>query len=231
MDDQQEKNILKKRMNDIMDIVYPKFKENILKELTNEKLNREKEIFNSKPPEIIKKQHKNIICSYCFKINFNGNRYVCCECDNFNLCEDCENKKCQNYIFHNSNHIFIRIYEPIDLDSNKYDNIIEGNNQILELHNDVALAKITVINTGVESLKDCFISPICFGNPYLGGKRIKIDQDILRNGKIDLIIQIESNKEYNERLESRHFISTWRMFTKEGIPFGNVISFDINLIY
>ena len=231
MDDQKEQNILKNKISEITDVFFQKFKNNILKELTDEKKKKEKEIFNSEPVMIPKKKHSNIICSNCFKTNFEGYRYICCECDNFNLCEDCENKKCQNYIFHNSNHIFIRIYEPIDLDSNKYDNIIEGNNQILELHNDVALAKITVINTGVESLKDCFISPICFGNPYLGGKRIKIDQDILRNGKIDLIIQIESNKEYNERLESRHFISTWRMFTKEGIPFGNVISFDINLIY
>ena len=31
-------------------------------------------------------------------------------------------------------------------------------------------------------------------------------------------------------VESKQFISTWRMFTKEGIPFGNVISFGINQI-
>ena len=199
MDDKKEQNILKNKINDIMDIYFPKFKENILKELTNEKLNKEKEIFNSNSEEIEKKQHSNLICSNCFKTNFEGYRYICCECDNFNLCEDCEEKKCQNYIYHNSNHVFLRIYEPIDLDINKYNNLIEGNNQILELKNGVALVKISVINTGVNSLKDCFIRPICFGNPYIGGKKIKIDKDIVRNEKIDLIIKIESNKEYNER--------------------------------
>jgi hypothetical protein len=230
MEDKNEQNILNNKINDIMDIYFPKFKESILKDLTNEKLNKEKEIFNSNSEEIEKKQHSNLICSNCFKTNFEGYRYICCECDNFNLCEDCEEKKCQNYIYHNSNHVFLRIYEPIDLDINKYDNLIEGNNQILELINGVALVKISVINTGVNSLKDCFIRPICFGNPYIGGKKITIDKDIERNEKIDLIIKIENNKEYNQDVESKQFISTWRMFTKEGIPFGNVISFCINKI-
>jgi hypothetical protein len=230
MEDKNEQNILNNKINDIMDIYFPKFKESILKDLTNEKLNKEKEIFNSNSEEIEKKQHSNLICSNCFKTNFEGYRYICCECDNFNLCEDCEEKKCQNYIYHNSNHVFLRIYEPIDLDINKYDNLIEGNNQILELINGVALVKISVINTGVNSLKDCFIRPICFGNPYIGGKKITIDKDIERNEKIDLIIKIENNKEYNQDVESKQFISTWRMFTKEGISFGNVISFCINKI-
>ena len=230
MEDKNEQNILNNKVNDIMDIYFPKFKESILKDLTNEKLNKEKEIFNSNSEEIEKKQHSNLICSNCFKTNFEGYRYICCECDNFNLCEDCEEKKCQNYIYHNSNHVFLRIYEPIDLDINKYNNLIEGNNQILELINGVALVKISVINTGVNSLKDCFIRPICFGNPYIGGKKITIDKDIERNEKIDLIIKIENNKEYNQDVESKQFISTWRMFTKEGIPFGNVISFCINKI-
>ena len=230
MEDKNEQNILNNKINDIMDIYFPKFKESILKDLTNEKLNKEKEIFNSNTEEIEKKQHSNLICSNCFKTNFEGYRYICCECDNFNLCADCEEKKCQNYIYHNSNHVFLRIYEPIDLDINKYDNLIEGNNQILELINGVALVKISVINTGVNSLKDCFIRPICFGNPYIGGKKITIDKDIERNEKIDLIIKIENNKEYNQDVESKQFISTWRMFTKEGIPFGNVISFCINKI-
>ena len=230
MEDKNEQNILNNKINDIMDIYFPKFKESILKDLTNEKLNKEKEIFNSNSEEIEKKQHSNLICSNCFKTNFEGYRYICCECDNFNLCEDCEEKKCQNYIYHNSNHVFLRIYEPIDLDINKYDNLIEGNNQILELINGVALVKISVINTGVNSLKDCFIRPICFGNPYIGGKKITIYKDIERNEKIDLIIKIENNKEYNQDVESKQFISTWRMFTKEGIPFGNVISFCINKI-
>jgi hypothetical protein len=230
MEDKNEQNILNNKINDIMDIYFPKFKESILKDLTNEKLNKEKEIFNSNSEEIEKKQHSNLICSNCFKTNFEGYRYICCECDNFNLCEDCEEKKCQNYIYHNSNHVFLRIYEPIDLDINKYNNLIEGNNQILELINGVALVKISVINTGVNSLKDCFIRPICFGNPYIGGKKITIDKDIERNEKIDLIIKIENNKEYNQDVESKQFISTWRMFTKEGIPFGNVISFCINKI-
>ena len=90
MEDKNEQNILNNKINDIMDIYFPKFKESILKDLTNEKLNKEKEIFNSNSEEIEKKQHSNLICSNCFKTNFEGYRYICCECDNFNLCEDCE---------------------------------------------------------------------------------------------------------------------------------------------
>ena len=39
---------------------------------------------------------------------------------------------------------------------------------------------VTILNNGENSFKDCYLRPICFGDNYIGGKRIPIDKDIKR---------------------------------------------------
>ena len=63
--------------------------------------------------ELISKLHINIICNNCLTPNFNGARYICCECNNFNLCEYCQKNA---RVEHNSNHTFIKCNNPVEND-------------------------------------------------------------------------------------------------------------------
>ena len=119
-------------------------------------------------------------------------------------------------------HVFLRINKPKNIDINKYDNLIQGNNQKLKLKNGKGYAKVNIINSGIESFKNCYLSPICYGSYYITGKKIKIEKDIERGDNIDLIIELEV--EENEINSNKQYISIWRMFTEEGIPFGKIIS-------
>ena len=53
-----------------------------------------------------KKVHEGVDCDMCGKKNFEGIRYMCGNCDDYNLCDDCYNK---NRDKHNPNHVFIKL--------------------------------------------------------------------------------------------------------------------------
>ncbi len=218
---------LNSQLEELINSKYIEFKENLLNDLSEKKLEKEREFFK-KNKEEKSSIHKNIICTNCFKKNFSGKRYICCECDNYNLCEDCEELRCKKFIEHNLNHIFLKLNKPINVDINKYDNIIKGKNQNLTVKNNEAIANITIFNTGEESLKDCFLSQIIFGRKVLTGKKIKIEEDVNQNEKIDCSIVMDVNKETVKEGDTKEYISEWRMFTKEGLPFGEIISLYIN---
>jgi hypothetical protein len=54
--------------------------------------------------------HHDIKCQKCFKEPIVGIRYKCSECDNYNLCQDCEEK---NSINEDHNHYFLKIRNEI----------------------------------------------------------------------------------------------------------------------
>ena len=139
---------------------------------------KKKKIFESNKTDenFNEEEHKSIICSNCYKINFKGIRFICSECQNYNLCYECEDLKSKKLIRHNQNHIFIRINRPIDINIKKYDNIIKRNNQnlIVDLKNKEKklIIPIDIINNGEESLKNCYFRPVGFGENYIDGKKL-----------------------------------------------------------
>ena len=216
-------NGISHRIDDIINIVYKTTMNNFLKNLKEEELTEARTKYEE-DNDIVEQPlpHLNIICSNCFKPEFTGIRFLCSQCNNYNLCEKCEELRIQNIINHNENHVFLRINKPKNIDINKYDNLIQGNNQKLKLKNGKGYAKVNIINSGIESFKNCYLSPICYGSYYITGKKIKIEKDIERGDNIDLIIELEV--EENEINSNKQYISIWRMFTEEGIPFGKIIS-------
>ena len=218
---------LSNRIENIIDILYPSFMNNILNDLNENELIKDKKNFERDFEfKEQKSPHLNIICANCFKANFTGIRFLCSECNNFNLCEKCEELREHNVIAHNPNHIFLRINKPINVDINKYDNLIQGNIQNLKIKNGKSYAKISIFNSGIESLKNCYLMPICYGYPYILGNKITVKKDVERGEMVDLVIELEIPDNPNKI--KKQFASIWRMFTKEGIPFGKVISFFIN---
>ena len=209
------------KIGDIIDAYYYHI-DNISKNITNDSLEREKVIFESQKIEenVNIEEHKNIVCSNCYKINFKGLRFICSECQNYNLCQECEDLKCKKLIRHNQNHIFIRINNPININIKKYNNIIKRNNQNLIVYLNKKEKKlnipINIINNGENSLRNCYFRPIGFGQNYIGGKKITINENIERTEEIEIKIEL------NEILKPGEYFSNWRMFTENGIPFGKV---------
>ena len=174
----------------------------------------------------INKKHENIVCNNCFKNNIKGKRFICAECFNFNLCQDCEKIYYKKQI-HDRKHLLIQVNEPLLGDENNvlnYDNIISNNNQEIKLDDsDIDETRtfsldLEVSNNGENNLKNCFILPIRYGEDYLGCEPIKINDSVDSNYsyKVKMVIKIpNSNKNYYE--------GYFRMFTRSGLPFGQVI--------
>ena len=138
-------------------------------------------------------EHKNIICSNCYKINFKGLTFICSECQNFNFCQECGGFKCKKLIRHNQNHIFIRINNPININIKNYNNIIKRNNQNLIVYLNKKEKKlnipINIINNGENTLRNCYFRPIGFGQNYIGGNKITINENIERTEEIKIKIE------------------------------------------
>ena len=70
--------------------------------------------------------HKEIYCNMCNCTPLVGSRYKCFECDDFDLCQDCESKKIHE-------HPFIKIDYPINpgsLCSIIFENLLELENKV-----------------------------------------------------------------------------------------------------
>ena len=175
--------------------------------------------------------HNNIICNNCYSKNFQGLRFTCAECENFNLCENCEKNN-----VHFPNHVLIQYNNDVtEKDYYLYQNIIKDNEQILtfnlnEIENNQIKLDVTICNNGLKPFSKCFFSPISFGNNALYGKKIMInenDENVKPGDKKNL--EITLNNLNNIKKEGNYY-SKWRMFTPEGLPFGKVLYLNIRIV-
>ena len=224
-------NIEKERINNELDEV----------ELTKSYIDHINKFYNENKSST--KQHKNIICNKCFKKNFFGPRYVCAYCNNYNLCYFCYKK-----FDHEPEHNFMIIRYPLrnqeykEKKENKdnkenEENIIKYNNSFVPnihlFHNVKSSFKIkfNLINTGNHNLKDCFITYIKFNDNSLICQKYIIEEDFNTNNKkeIELEIKFKDFKEGHFR-DDYHFDyeGHFRMFNKDGIPFGNILIVKIH---
>jgi len=166
--------------------------------------------------------HKNIICNNCFKKDFQGKRFICAECNNYNICQECEKLFYQKQI-HPRDHTLIQVNKALiddNLDNlSKYNNIFGNNNREFKNVSTAFPIEITLINNGENNLKNCYILPIRYGEEYLTCNPTIISEDVQRNMppiKLIMLIKVpNSNKGY--------FEGYFRMFTPHGLPFGNVL--------
>ena len=204
----------------------------IKREVGLDELEKSQDEYNKKKNELIEnekkinKEHTNIICNNCFKKNIKGKRFVCAECFNYNLCQNCEKIYYKRQI-HDRKHVLIQVNKPLLGDENnilKYDNIISNNNQEIKIDSsDIEESKvfpfgIEIANSGENNLEDCYILPVRYGEDYLRCEKVKINESIERNysEKIKMMIILpNSDKKYYE--------GYFRMFTPSGLPFGQVI--------
>ena len=121
-------------------------------------------------------KHMNIICHNCLSSNFPGIRYVCCECDNFNLCQQCKEK---SNIMHNKEHAFVQITKPVRNDIKNYKNLFRPNKIFMSSGREPFQITYEINNIGNKSLKGCYFLSIKTSNKYLKCKKEVIKDDIV----------------------------------------------------
>ena len=171
----------------------------------------------------LNKSHKNIICNNCFENNFKGKRFICSECNNYNLCQNCEKLFFRKQI-HNRNHVLIQVNSPLDEDNNilKYNSIISNNNIVEKNDAKIFSYKSNCFNNGLIAWVGCYILPVRYGDEYLTCEPFKIEKPVEENNDcmINLKIQVpDTNKKYYE--------GYFRMFTPKGLPFGQLITIKV----
>ena len=224
IEEEQEKKVEKKKIEykKILEEALKKNLDFIKKSILNENFKKDinngyykyiEEDYNQKIIII----HKNIQCNNCYENNIKGKRFICSECNNFNLCENCEKLNC-----HNNEHSLIQLNKEINDKNNyfEYQNIICDNEKIFnfKLNEMEENYEIKIINIGNNNLINCNFMPISYGNNYLHGKKTSIDTDFIKGDSITINIKIKNIPE-----KTGIYYSKWRMFTNYGIPFGQVL--------
>jgi len=219
-------NILKKKLKSTWDLT----KGEIQNELTENYLNEGKRLFIQEKKEmndelrkqLYKEMHVDIICNNCLSSNFKGERYICSECNNFNLCYYCKEK---SMLIHNQDHFFIKLNYPIIIDIRKYNSIFCPNKILLRKKKEPFETKINIINSGQQNLLACFFSQIRFGKNYLGCMKTTITNDCNKGDKteLDVLMKFEDEEEEEEENSEEQYDGYFRLMTKEGIPFGDIL--------
>ena len=207
-------------------------KQEIEEELTDKYLNEAKRLFiqekkekNSEIKEdFINELNINVICNNCLNSNFSGVRYICSECDNFNLCGYCKEKVQAS---HNKDHIFIRLNSPIFLEIQKFSSIFCPNKMMLKKAHEPFEVQIEIMNNGEEDLLGCFISPIRFGKNYLGCVKATIVDNCERGNKNSLQVLMDFEDVDNNPRDL--YEGYFRLFTQEGIPFGDILYIQVEI--
>ena len=166
------------------------------------------------------KKNIDVVCNNCLKSNFIGLRYICSECNNYNLCENCINYYNNHY---NKEHLFIRLNNPVEVNLNHFNNQFMNNNQTFyEVDRNNFDINLDIFNSGKEDLIDCFIIAIKFGEKYLKCDKFIINEHIIQNDTKSVKIHI---KDFCG--DSGIYKGVFRMFTKEGLPFGDVLNITV----
>ena len=114
-----------------------------------EKINKEYMI--QKESSICKTIHNGIKCQKCFRNPIVGYRYKCSECQNYNLCQDCEELNSINVVHP---HNFIKIRNELNENYNNGNYINNNNNNIIQYSYNILTTKLyTYIHEGTNEAK------------------------------------------------------------------------------
>lgn len=177
--------------------------------------------------ENVKDVHLQVFCNNCPKNNFFGNRYICAECDNYNLCQNCYTNA---RFTHCKDHTFILIKSPIMLDLSLFSCLFINKRKIINVDNMEAFdLEIEIINNGIENIQGCFISPIRFGKNYIGCTKDSIESEVQNGEKYTMKTMIKFEEE-NMVENYKQYEGYFRLMTHEGLPFGDIFYLQVNCL-
>ena len=212
--------LLKKQLNEI----WKREKERIKYELDESELVK-RNIYKLNilyKHKIINNQvNKGIKCDICQTANFSGNRYICSYCNNYNLCYFCFKK-----YKHEPKHNFVIIKESIEENIIKYNNILSPKIQYFKNIKESFKAKFKLVNIGENNLKDCYFNYINFNDNNLICKKYIINDDLIKNTSKEIELEINFNNIQDDYYF--YYEGHFRMFNKDGIPFGDILIIKLN---
>lgn len=222
------RNKMKDLENNIVQDIYKSIKTQL--DISDEKINS----LNINQQNLI---HNDINCSNCKMENIKGIRYKCAQCENFNLCENCE-KYCQ----HGVNHILIKIRKPLKEESEllfkinkelKYKNdeynysvnLKDIKYDISQKNNDILVQQITLKNIGNEAWKAGAVFK-CLPDSKIKGKDFKIECKVNKDATINIEIIFEDVNNNISPSVNEYYVY-YQMFNSNNEAFGNITKFRV----
>jgi hypothetical protein len=183
-----------------------------IKESINEKIFEENAKRYDEPEDNI--VYKNIICNNCLQKDIQNILYMCAECNNVNFCEECAFNN-----FHSSQHSLIKIPILIKQTVDGMSAFFPDNNKEIVLTKQKTI-EIKIINNGSKTISKCFLTPIVYGEQYLTGNNKSLPtMNPNQQETISINLNIGNQK--------GKFLTKWRIFNSNGIPFGDVLSLSV----
>ena len=242
VDDKKNEEPEDKIKNDIKELVRNKMKDledNIVQDIYKSikmqmNLNEGKKIDNLNQNEII---HHNITCNNCGMENIKGIRFRCLQCQNFNLCNNCE-QNCE----HSPDHILIKIRKPLKEESellfklngdlkyknseyNYTTNIKDIKFNMDNKESDILMQQITLKNNGNEPWKSGALFK-CLPDSQIKGNDFKIECKVNKEATVNIEIIFDNFKEKLIDSVNEYFVY-YQMFNSNNEAFGNITKFRV----
>ena len=219
-------------LNESLKEIWKKEKDKIKKELNHLELTikkKKKKLNEDNDKKLNENNYKklnfninqNVTCNNCLSMNFYGFRYICSYCNNYNLCN-----KCYHLGNHDPSHNFILFRNPLEKDEDilKYDAKFKPSSKVLRNIKDKPTITFTLANTGQKDLENCYIGYIKLDKNHLGCNNYNIKK-IERNSQETITLELNYDNEENNTFNI--FEGHFRMFTENGIPFGDILKVRI----
>ena len=227
-----------KMKREIQEIVNNKMKdleENIAKDIFQSiklqlsKNEQDNSIFNNN--NII---HSGIKCNKCNTENIQGIRYKCINCQNYNLCQNCESDS-----EHISSHIFLKIRKPLldeeynekiknyNYKNGNFDYFIKEKLFVFPLKNkeiDNLVKQITLINCGEDWQNGAVFK--CLNDSEIKGKNFNINKKVNKNEDIKIDIIFEDLKKNLSTFKDEYDVY-YQMFNENNEAFGDITKFKV----
>ena len=208
-----------------------RIKENIRSLVKSKLKTLESNIYN----EIIKNEqpiHNGIKCNACGTKNIKGIRYKCSTCDNYNLCENCEENS-----NHDENHILLKIRQPIEenelnqkISSSilfRCDFSVEPDNFTLRKNDLVNVRRFTLNNIGNVPFKKGFWFKCIKEKSTIVGNDIKIEEEIKPGESKGLDILYDKE---NLDCKGNEYYSSYKLIDDKSKQIGNIHKFNLKLV-
>ena len=208
-----------------------RIKENIRSLVKSKLKTLESNIYN----EIIKNEqpiHNGIKCNACGTKNIKGIRYKCSTCDNYNLCENCEENS-----NHDENHILLKIRQPIvenELNQKisssilfRCDFSVEPDNFTLRKNDLVNVRRFTLNNIGNVPFKKGFWFKCIKEKSTIVGNDIKIEEEIKPGESKGLDILYDKE---NLVCKGNEYYSSYKLIDDKSKQIGNIHKFNLTLV-
>ena len=182
-----------------------------------------------------KVKHQNIKCNNCGMNNIIGVRYKCTQCENYNLCENCESKDC-----HDMNHILIKIKTPIN-DENKlsekinknliyikngFDYSVEQKNFNFRKGDLILTQTVTLKNCGSENWNKDFLFK-CIKNKYLNGNDVPLGKNVKSGESVSLDLMFDKVSQ-EAKDEQNEYVICYKLIGDNNQQIGNAVEFKVN---